>query len=580
MDENNLQINITAVDEASGTLENVAASAENMATSIDEAASSISTALTSALTSAEEAAVDAALATANAWMGAAEEIDGALATVSEASSGDFDAIASASAAAAESTVISWEESQAALTKIMGENEAEAAAGWATMGVEAEASAAKATGAMTSMHGYFRMLIAGYLADTAGKGLLGVVSDAVTAAAGDPTQLVNLQNQLKQQQAALAKLELPISGKGKTTDTLHADEAQQSAQIAAATEKIKELKAQIDPLAEAQSRAGQSAKDYAAATAQLTKDENTFMITAGVPLLELLANGAIALDHIVLSVTAWAEKHPKLTEALLIGTAILGGLLLVIGGLLIAIAPIIILFGMFEIAITVASVAWAGLIVALVVGAAFLVGALVANWSKIKQDVSAAWDAIVNFIKDHWQAILQILMPGIGTLVVFLFNNWTLIKNDVMDAWNWIANFITGIWGKIVSGAEAAIGSVRNLIQSIMAPINSLTGAVSSIGSAIGSGASSLLNMVPHFADGGIVNGPTIGLIGEAGPEAIIPLSAFKGGMGLAGAGAGAGGGNIIVNLSGNFYGSDASMMNKLSRGLGKMINEQIKLRTH
>ena len=35
--------------------------------------------------------------------------------------------------------------------------------------------------------------------------------------------------------------------------------------------------------------------------------------------------------------------------------------------------------------------------------------------------------------------------------------------------------------------------------------------------------------LPKFAKGGVVTGPTIGMIGERGPEAIIPLSKFGGG---------------------------------------------------
>ncbi len=37
--------------------------------------------------------------------------------------------------------------------------------------------------------------------------------------------------------------------------------------------------------------------------------------------------------------------------------------------------------------------------------------------------------------------------------------------------------------------------------------------------------------VPAFAKGGIVNGPTLALIGEAGPEAVVPLSGRNAGMG-------------------------------------------------
>ena len=37
--------------------------------------------------------------------------------------------------------------------------------------------------------------------------------------------------------------------------------------------------------------------------------------------------------------------------------------------------------------------------------------------------------------------------------------------------------------------------------------------------------------LPALAEGGIVNKPTVAMIGEAGPEAVIPLSKGGGGMG-------------------------------------------------
>jgi hypothetical protein len=47
--------------------------------------------------------------------------------------------------------------------------------------------------------------------------------------------------------------------------------------------------------------------------------------------------------------------------------------------------------------------------------------------------------------------------------------------------------------------------------------------------------------IPQMAEGGIVNRPTLALIGEAGPEAVVPLSKM-GGMG--------GGGDININVNG------------------------------
>jgi uncharacterized membrane protein YjjP (DUF1212 family) len=46
--------------------------------------------------------------------------------------------------------------------------------------------------------------------------------------------------------------------------------------------------------------------------------------------------------------------------------------------------------------------------------------------------------------------------------------------------------------------------------------------------------------IPKMAEGGIVNGPTLALIGEAGPEAVIPLNGRNSGMGV----------NVTINVSG------------------------------
>jgi hypothetical protein len=45
--------------------------------------------------------------------------------------------------------------------------------------------------------------------------------------------------------------------------------------------------------------------------------------------------------------------------------------------------------------------------------------------------------------------------------------------------------------------------------------------------------------IPAMAEGGIVNRPTLALIGEAGPEAVVPLSKM-----------GAGGGDVNINVNG------------------------------
>lgn len=578
--EDDLQINITAVDDASPIIDGVSQSADGMATAIGNAATSISSSLTNAFTASEEAAIDSALATANAWMGAAEEINGAVSTVAETTDGDFINMSDSALAAANAASEGWQASLREIAELGTMTEEQVDAAFAGMAAGAEKGAAGATNSMSSMHSYFRLLIAGYLADTAGKGLIGVVQDAVTAAAGDPTKLAELTDQLKQQQAALAKLELPISGHNLTTAQLGADEADQAAKINTAKDAIAKLKVEIAPLAEAQRIAGQSAIDYANSTKTLTTDWQTFLATAGAPLLEHLAHAADSMAKVVVAITAWATEHPKLMETILLGISILGGLLLVIGGIMIALAPIIILFGMFGIAVTAATVAAAVGWALLAAGVVFLIAAIIVNWDKLVDYTVKAWNAVVDFIKKNWQTIVAFLFPGIGLLVDYMFNHWAVIKTDVEDAWNWIANFISGIWGKIVSGAEAAIGSVQKLIQGIMAPINTLTSAVSGIGNLIGSGISAVGSSIPKFADGGIVNGATLALVGEAGPEAIIPLSAFNGGGSLAGVGGGSSGGmNVIFNIA-SLQGTDESAARQFANTIARLINQQLKLKNY
>jgi hypothetical protein len=49
-----------------------------------------------------------------------------------------------------------------------------------------------------------------------------------------------------------------------------------------------------------------------------------------------------------------------------------------------------------------------------------------------------------------------------------------------------------------------------------------------------------LGGIPAMAEGGIVNKPTLALIGEAGPEAVVPLSKMNAG----------GGGDVNINVTG------------------------------
>lgn len=127
---------------------------------------------------------------------------------------------------------------------------------------------------------------------------------------------------------------------------------------------------------------------------------------------------------------------------------------------------------------------------IIIGAAIAGILLVAkNWDYVVMQIKAAgellalywnqlWTGIGNMIKSVWQSIKDSVAEGA---------NWIIEKvNTVINALNRVSSFSAGVFGK--------------------------------------SGASMQISNIPMFAEGGIVNSPTIGMIGEAGPEAVIPLS--------------------------------------------------------
>jgi hypothetical protein len=69
-----------------------------------------------------------------------------------------------------------------------------------------------------------------------------------------------------------------------------------------------------------------------------------------------------------------------------------------------------------------------------------------------------------------------------------------------------------------------------------------------------------------LADGGIVNSPTLAMIGERGPEAVVPLDRFRG----------AGSGDITIHVNGGDPNAVVDALVKYSRQNGS-LPAQIKL---
>lgn len=265
-----------------------------------------------------------------------------------------------------------------------------------------------------------------------------------------------------------------------------------------------------------------------ALTQLSNQLTALGTVIGNDLLPLMDALAKDLEPIIQEVAAWAEAHPKLTDAIILGSAALAGLLLVIGLVgvaLITVTPVIEVTGVVIAALT----SPIGLVVLAIVG---LAAAVAFNWNFIRTETEEVWTDISNFITNIWTTIENTVKTGV---------------NDVISAINGFIN---------------ALDAIHISIPAIEIP-----------GTKIGTPAVNLgfnIPDIPMLADGGIVLGPTLAMIGEAGPEAVIPLSS---------AGAGVGGQTIQIFIQGGNY-LDSQGATMIGNALAKQIVTQLRVRNY
>jgi len=136
---------------------------------------------------------------------------------------------------------------------------------------------------------------------------------------------------------------------------------------------------------------------------------------------------------------------------------------------------------------------------------------------------------------------SLIAAGVALLIAALvaaYAKFEWFKTGV----NGIINIILGAFENMVNGAIMAVNAIIRAYNAI--PILSNVATINhvdmpTVGAPAAAKPTAGRNGIPRFAEGGIVTQPLIGMIGEAGPEAIIPLSKM-GDMG----------GGITVNVNG------------------------------
>ena len=120
---------------------------------------------------------------------------------------------------------------------------------------------------------------------------------------------------------------------------------------------------------------------------------------------------------------------------------------------------------------------------------------------------------------------SLIAAGVALLIAALvaaYSKFEWFKTGV----NGIINIILGAFENMVNGAIMAVNAIIRAYNAI--PILGNVSTIShvdlpTVGAPAATRPTAGRNGIPRFAEGGIVTQPMIGMIGEAGPEAIIPL---------------------------------------------------------
>ena len=211
----------------------------------------------------------------------------------------------------------------------------------------------------------------------------------------------------------------------------------------------------------------------------------------------------AILPVLLKFAGWAQDNTKT--------------LLIIAGAIAGVSAAVLLFNtavgiatlvntLFALSLTAAQLAMVGFIT---LGIAVLIAALVALYFKfdiVRKIVDTVFDAML--------AGGKAVFDGLSTYFTAIFNIYKSLFNGIAKLWNNTVgklSFEIPSWVPVIGGKGFSVPDI------------------------------------PYLADGGIVTGPTLAMIGERGPEAVIPLSGRGGGMG-----------NYTINITGGL-GSSAEI---------------------
>ena len=200
------------------------------------------------------------------------------------------------------------------------------------------------------------------------------------------------------------------------------------------------------------------------------------------------------------------------------------------------------------------------------------------------DVTTALANVATWFGNIFRTAFEAVKNAFSTIGSFFSGVWTTVKNIFVNAGQMVGSAVGGAFR---SAVNAVLGTIENVVNGFVGMINGILNTIRRLPGLGWVGSIGYVNL-PRLARGGIVDSPTVAMIGEAGKEVVMPLEntgflqtmgRVVGGAvvnalggGLPQTGGFSGNGDIVIQIGGHEFGRVAIQeINKEQERAGQVL---------
>ena len=134
------------------------------------------------------------------------------------------------------------------------------------------------------------------------------------------------------------------------------------------------------------------------------------------------------------------------------------------------------------------------------------------------DVTTALSNVATWFGNIFRSAFDAVKNAFSSIGSFFSGVWETVKSIFVNAGQTVGNAVGGAFKGAVN---AVLGTIENVVNGFVGMINGVIGMINKI-SGVSLGSIGYVSL-PRLARGGIVDSPTVAMIGEAGKEVVMPL---------------------------------------------------------